>query len=178
MGGIQESNQLEIQKLQDEVKRLKDLAVIDKELRDAETDRQRFSARQTVDATRVDLEKKQMQAKAQTAAVKRLLAPFISTGHTRASWIHSRAPQAEVVGPVSYNDISAIGALKPDIEGLRRLVAIATNRLDHDRPRWPHYNKNPKAWEDDPILRRQAEQAQQLLIELGPTMVEMGMLLP
>ena len=175
---LKEQFKIREQKLQDEIDRLKMEAEMARQANQADQAKKQFEAMQKVNAVASQVQKDQMRAKAASAATKSLLAPFISTGYMRVSTRPSRAPAADQAGPVSLRDLEEAGALAPGIEGLKKLVAIASNPADKVRPRWSSAYRNPRAWEQDQTLRGQAEWAQKLLIELGPTMVEMGMLQP
>lgn len=109
-----------------------------------------------------------LRAKAQSPEVKNALAAFTTAGNVGANGRFS----VEQV-PLSYSDLVAVGALQPTIDGLLKLQQIATNPNDKIRPRMPRG-----------LMRRDKNtletytKAQKLLIELGPTMVELKMLAP
>jgi hypothetical protein len=65
--------------------------------------------------------------------------------------------------------------LNQDFNGLDHLVAIAISASDKVRPRW---KLNQKFYRRYPNQVEQVKEAQQLLIELGPVLVEMGLLQP
>jgi hypothetical protein len=64
--------------------------------------------------------------------------------------------------------------LDPSLAGLRKLAEIATNAKDKVRPRW----KLGMYWPQKPQELEKVKEAQQLLIELGPVMVELKLLEP
>ena len=71
--------------------------------------------------------------------------------------------------PISFGAISRHGALEPTEIGMKRLQNIATDSRN-DRPTWPKAS-TPKDWE-------WVKENQLLLKELGPTLVELGHLMP
>lgn len=78
--------------------------------------------------------------------------------------------------PMSLNAISFAGALRSDQAGYLALVRIA-NDQDNDRPHWPIEWIGGRTFDRaTEAQREQVRQAQKLLNELGPTLVELGML--
>ena len=75
---------------------------------------------------------------------------------------------------MSLSIIESTGALQPGIDGLRMLAKIGTDR-DLPQPRWG-FGSQPNSWtsENTELLNR----AQSLLIRLGPTLVNEGLLSP
>ena len=80
--------------------------------------------------------------------------------------------------PHSYTQLTSIGALDPTIDGMQKLVNIAHTRTDIVRPRWKFKSNLPTGWRKNPDDIEQVKEAQKLLIELGPVLVEMGLLSP
>ncbi len=117
--------------------------------------------------------------------VQNKLAPFIGEGTWQPGDRRGK-PTFNVKGPVSYTKIKASGALERNAEGLKKLyilgnatysgqIATGNTHPDTERPKWG-YNVLPAKlsssdWD-------QIKEAQTWLIELGPTMVEIGMLAP
>lgn len=103
--------------------------------------------------------------------VRELLAPFFAKGY----WLpHTRhtSYQAE---PMSLSVLSKLGALQPTDDGLLKLLKVATDSHDRDRPRW-RFGKSVRLMPRDE--RARLAQAQQWLIQLGHVMVEQGLLAP
>lgn len=76
--------------------------------------------------------------------------------------------------PLSLKEMQAFGALAPAMDGLERLVDIAINQNDKEHPRW---RLNGKFWSTKPEQMEMVKETQKLLlIELGPTLVEMKLL--
>jgi len=123
-----------------------------------------------------EAEKKRLIAKCSDPEVKTILAPFLDKGYFRPSDNMHGSRRYDTVKPVpiSYADLQKLGALNPTGTGLSMLHKIATVPND-TRTRWPGYRKK---WQDDKALQELLPKAQELLIELGPTMVELGMLQP
>lgn len=69
--------------------------------------------------------------------------------------------------------MQAFGAFAPTMDGLKGFVDIAINQNDEERPRW---RLNGKFWSTKPEQMEMVKETQKLLIELGPTLVEMKLL--
>jgi len=115
--------------------------------------------------------KVELRAKADSSKVKSLLAPFTTPGYLQLNSSASYSKQ-----PLSYQALVSSGALSPTQAGLQRLAEIGHNRWDKDRPRWHFGFDNVKGWQKSASEREMVTQAQQLLIELGPVLVEKGLL--
>jgi hypothetical protein len=108
-----------------------------------------------------------LRQQASTPRVQTVLAPFTTPGYRRVKGAISLEKQ-----PHSFNELKGSGALEPTPEGLRTLTAIARDKRDTLRPRVAFKMSFLK----DPVQLEQALEMQKLLSELGPVMVEMGML--
>ena len=117
---------------------------------------------------KAEIKEQELIAKAKTAEVQDVLATFLAKGNWQPKGGFSLKPE-----PISYSKLVQAGALTEDINGIRALASIATTPHDKARPRMsgrrPKYNKQS--------LDTYSE-AQALLIELGPTLVKLGMLAP
>ena len=111
----------------------------------------------------------QLRKKASDPLIQAKLAPFITPGYFQLS-----VPSYDKK-PFSYKEMQSFGALNPDFDGLDHLVAIAITPHDRVRPRWKF---NQQLYRKRPNEVEQVKEAQQLLIELGPVLVEMGLLQP
>jgi hypothetical protein len=113
--------------------------------------------------------KLELRKKASDAAVKTKLAPFTTPGYVGVA-----RPTAEKK-PLSFAQLLASGALADTVHGQEKLVKIATDAHDNVRPRLAV---------DKYFFRRHPEEiqlvqeTQKLLLELGPTLVELGELAP
>jgi hypothetical protein len=111
----------------------------------------------------------ELRKKASEPAIQTKLAPFTTPGYVGVS-----GPTAEKK-PLSFQQLQASGALASTIAGQNKLVKIAIDAHDSVRPRWglhaTFYRRH-----DEQIQEVQA--TQKLLLELGPTLVEMGQLEP
>ena len=110
-----------------------------------------------------------LRQKAAQPEVLAELAPFITPGYYQ---IDTMTPDLK---PLSYTKITNAGALNGDVRGLTALLKIAWTSVDRARPRW---KMNPQLFMRHPAEVEQIKHAQQLLIELGPVLVEMGKLQP
>lgn len=114
-----------------------------------------------------------LRERATDPSLRAKLAPFITPGYQ----ILPKGMSVEKV-PHSYTQLTASGALDQTMDGLQKLVNIAHTRTDIVRPRWKFKFNSPAGWKKTPDDIEQVKEAQQLLIELGPVLVEMGMLAP
>ncbi len=136
-------------------------------------------------------ERVRLEQLAKSPSVQRDLAPFFARGtwqpNQRASQQGSAAP-----GPISFGALKEVGALAEDQQGLMQLLAVANaqgcagakslihwhqnNRhQDRERTKWgyPRQFRSLTAADQDEVRR-----IQKLLNELGPTLVELGLLAP
>jgi hypothetical protein len=97
------------------------------------------------------------------------LTPFTTPGYRQ-----NRGMTADK-HPWSYSGLQAAGALQSNLKGMDRLVELAVDKKDTVRPRWPYH---PNFWGRDPDNVAKIKEAQDLLIELGPTLVELKLLEP
>jgi hypothetical protein len=123
-----------------------------------------------------DAEKKLLMDKASQPDVRAKLAPFITPGYWTPTTKGLLKGSVEK-RPLSYTKLQGFGALGTNFDGLQKLVNIGIDR-DNDRPRWENI-KGPSAysWRRSPEKVEFVKGAQALLIELGPVLVEMKLLL-
>lgn len=144
---------------------------------EAEREAMRIQAEQDAAAIVAKAEKDKLIARAKAPEVRRLLAPFISPGYMqyRGGFVRDA-----VEGPMSYKGILDSGALNQTTIGLTRLYTLAADprglAIGNDRPGLWNYVGYPEGWSksDQDYMRR----VQDLLRELGPTLVELNMLAP
>lgn len=149
-----------------------------------ERTRQLAEARRNADDVATDIEKQKIEDAAEKQkhiqqcrdpAIQQVLAPFLTKGY----WQPGDRSGANIdLKPMSYSKLTAFGALQPTATGVRKLLQVGTNDghvggLDKVRPRWPY---NPDIKRLKPEQLEEVKKAQAYLIELGPTMVELGML--
>jgi hypothetical protein len=106
--------------------------------------------------------------------VKGLLKPFVTHGTWQPERWH-RGTRDIVAGPISFTRLLESRALEPTTRALQILDWIASNRDDKDRARWPI---RVRAYHEDRASRAEIEWAQEILRELGPDMVRLGLLAP
>lgn len=110
----------------------------------------------------------ELRKRASDPEVRNKLAPFITPGYWQLNYFsYDRKPH-------SLRHLQGYGALDPTLEGLRKLGQIAHDARDKLRPRW----KLPAYWPKKPVPMEKVKETQQLLIELGPALVEMKLLEP
>ena len=141
----------------------------DQALRDAQRKLENTKTQVAVQSTEEEARKIELRKKASDPAIQAKLAPFITPGYLQISGLSYDKK------PFSYKEMQTYGALNQDFNGLDHLVAIAISASDKVRPRW---KLNQKFYRRYPNQVEQVKEAQQLLIELGPVLVEMGLLQP
>ena len=120
-----------------------------------------------------EAQKKVLREKASRVDLRNQLAAYLTPGYflppARGAMGSQRSYDKK---PMSYGRLSELGALNPTMDGLHTFVAIGVNR-GNDRPR---LNEQflLQYWDRMTGLLEQAKGLQQLMIELGPTWVEMG----
>lgn len=122
------------------------------------------------------LEKERLLKKAKTNEVKQALAPFLTPGYHQPFRYKAGAmgmERAVKKEPVSFSKLQAMGALEETIQGLQELANVACNKDDDVRPRWGCGGYSPW-WTTG--QQEMVQKAQSLLIELGPVLVEEGLL--
>lgn len=169
------------------------LAVIARESKIADAERGRRDVEADIEAREIEAEANRLDlvARCRSAAVLRDLKPFLDEGVWQPG---DRQANLRIdPEPMSWSALSAAGALNPDADGWKALLAVANvngcdqtrlrglllapggRHADTARTKWS-YNR---AWTRlKPEEIREVRRIQQLLIELGPTLVEEGMLAP
>ncbi|MEM6484199.1 MAG: hypothetical protein AAF662_04360 [Pseudomonadota bacterium] len=109
-----------------------------------------------------------LATKAESPEIKQIFAPLINPGLFQPS--PPRRERGREARPMSFGELARSGSLEPTDEGLRDLMEAVNQRHNRERGSWVE----PTAAEDWAELRRR----QALLRELGPTMVELGLLSP
>ena len=113
----------------------------------------------------------ELRRKAQNPQLQALLAPFTTPGYRQLQGLTSERQ------PISYTGLLNAGALTPGVRGLQRLAQIAMYNTERERPRW-NLRGGPLHFAAFPESMDTVKAAQEALIELGPVMVELGMLAP
>ncbi|MFG0305751.1 MAG: hypothetical protein ACF8Q5_06005 [Phycisphaerales bacterium JB040] len=172
---------------------LERLAAIERQDRLAAAERGRRDTEAEIEAGQIDEDAERMRlvAKCRSARVQRDLKPFLDLGYWQPGDDKTTTRFEET--PMSYSAIVQFGALQEDAMGLQMLLGIANangmaranaklpgigtgqGHPDKERTKWGYI----ATWER--LSREQIAEVrriQQLLIELGPTLVEEGMLAP
>lgn len=121
-------------------------------------------------------ERERLLKKAQSPEVRQVLAPFLTPGYHqphRSSGGALFVVRSAKKQPVSLGKLQEAGALERTIDGLRELATVSGSKDDDARPRLklPDYTSWWSSAQQEKI-----QQVQDLLIELGPVMVEEGLL--
>ena len=122
------------------------------------------------------VERERLLKKAKTNEVKQALAPFLTPGYhqpVRQSGGAVFMVRAVKKEPISLSKLQAIGGLEQTITGLQELAGVACHKDDDLRPRWGCGGYAPW-WSTG--QQEVVQKAQDLLIELGPILVEEGLL--
>lgn len=148
----------------------------------AESEALRMKSEQEQAAIRAQAEKDKLIARAKTPEVRRYLATFLAKGYFQptGSYASIKYERTTEELPVSFTRINSSGSLDKSIQGLRPLAILASPGFSppnswHDRPAW-QFDLSTFSWSksDQEFIQR----AQDLLRELGPTLVELKMLAP
>ncbi len=169
------------------------IAEIDRLNRLAEAARKQRDVESIIEAQEIDDEAQRMLlvAKCRSASVQRDLRPFLDEGTWQPG---DKGPNVRFdAEPISHKALLELGALEETIDGVKRLLIVANakgvsdlNGLlygiksgrghpDKERTKWG-YNVYFHKLTQDQVNEVRRIQAQ--LIELGPTLVEEGMLAP
>ena len=106
---------------------------------------------------------------AKSPDIQKRLAPFITPGMTQFSGSGMFYNAPDEAKPLSFSIINKANALSPNERGRTKLVILATSR-GNDRPKW-HTPVTSQDW-------KWVKENQEYLRQLGPTLIELGMLLP
>jgi hypothetical protein len=104
---------------------------------------------------------------AKSPDIQKRLAPFITPGMTQIGRNRTFRNPPNEAHPLSFSDITQVGALTPTDEGRKELVWIATY-YRNDRPKWTK-PVTSEEW-------KWVKENQDYLRNLGPILVELGML--
>lgn len=158
--------EIELQNRLAELDRLKKEAEAERKAKDLES---KLARDQKVE----DAEKPLLVKRCQDPETRTILAPFLDKGMVRPSGNRgTRFYDTIEPVPVSLKDLYACGALDQTPEGLDKLYWATIDPQDTMRTRW----RRSQQWRTTPALREKLVNAQKLLIELGPTLVELEML--
>lgn len=140
----------------------------------AEAERQKKEAQTSVIAVtgKTEAEKVLLRQRCQDARVQQLLAPFLRPG----TWQGIGNKASIDPAGFSYSALRKSGALEETHKGLDKLLDLATSKRDGTRPRWSYNPNVSRLQKTNPRGLAEVREAQRLLIELGDTMVQLGML--
>jgi hypothetical protein len=149
------------------------LAEIERLRRDAEVNRNVDSRRAKLKRQEKldETDREENATMLRTPEVRSLLSNVMAEGY----WQPGKRGQARKPGPVSYSQMQAIGALNSDSRGLNNFLRMM-NDFHNDRPRWCRRGKKFGGLSN--VEKERLVRTQQLIIEHGPLMVELGMLAP
>lgn len=165
---------MEVERQRRELQHAELLAELERERQAAEARRQAEAILAAVEQKEIvdEAEKQRLRQRCQDPRVQQLLTPFTTPGYTQPG---ERVYDPEKQ-PISYSKLSAFGALAPTRDGLNRLLHVGANKGDQVRPRWGYTRPPIERLKPDQL--EHIKEVQALLRELGPTLVELGMLSP
>ena len=164
-----EATQLQVSNVVQTIAEMRRQHERDTTVREAQQQVQDTHARLQVQDVQEQARNLERRRKAQDPRLQSLLAPFFTPAYQQYS---SRTYDKQ---PFSYTELQNVGALTPSFEGMHKLVCIAMFSRFNERPRW-QLRGGLSAWRRAPDSVELVKEAQQALIELGPTFVELGML--
>lgn len=170
LDALRKEHELELARLQrerDELRRELEQLNLQQEKKQAEHER--------------SIEKQKLAEKCNDPKVRQALAPFLAEGYWQPvnAGYSINGQRVSQKAPMSLKVLTAAGALAPGDRGLVTLIK-AVGSPKNDRPGWgfravnEDYQRTLKRLTPEQI--ETARQAQQYLIELGPTLVELGQL--
>jgi hypothetical protein len=170
---ILESAKLETARIQQEVETAR--AELERQRTMKKADQKLKDAQATVTAERKldEASRIKLRQKAADPQIQATLAPFITPGYMDAYGRTMAEKKSH-----AFSVLKVGGALEPTMEGLQKIADLAYSRLDKVRPRWTFHKYNSRGWRYHPQEMEMVKEAQALLNELGPVLVEMGLLEP
>ena len=141
----------------------------DQLVREAQQKVEASKVKVAVDQAADEAKKVQLRARLKDPSVLSQLSAFTTPGYLQVDGRNSFEKK-----PFSYKGLVQYGALSQDETGLARIVHLLVIGNDKVRPR----SRFSVGWKNKPEERERVMAMQQLLIELGPTMVEQGLLDP
>ena len=150
-------------------------AALKRELEKREATNKLEQTKTTIEIRNVEEEAQKLvlKKKASTPEVQAKLGPFITPGYSLP-----RGKISVEKKPYSLSVLQGTGALDPSQGGMEKLILIAIDPLDKLRPRWKRYQGGVREYFKKPDEIERVRDVQNLLIELGPVLVEMGKLSP
>lgn len=166
----QEFQRLRVRRLADE-DHLRREGDLDNQIREQRALRElaNLLKQQVINKIEVDVERQRLIAEATSHDVQTLLAPFIRKSYWQPN---NRMKQGYERSGMSYSGIKGARALNPTPQGLQNLLTLGTNPKNKDRGPWPWPRRIGFLRSEE--QREDLRQAQDYLIRLGPTLVELG----
>lgn len=153
-----------------------------RKLADARREAENLDSTREADKVLTEAQKRELVDRCKSEEVQTRLAPFITPGY------YQPARSAEMTVdkmPMSLSKLRAFGALSNTPEGYKKLIIVGSYSKDKVRPRWGFdYALVQSRSAKDIIGQLRPDQmdglktVQGYLNELGPTLVELGMLSP
>ena len=147
----------------------------DKILQEANLRVERHNAdkKAAAESAMTEARKEELRKKARSIWVKAKLAPFTTPGYAQIE-----APDSYEKKPLSFSALYQGGALDPNEEGIRKLAWVGFTKEDKVRPRFIFRQNSSGSWMRHTEDREMVMEAQKLLLELGPVLVDMGLMQP
>ena len=141
----------------------------EKKVKEAELKIEESKSQVLVQGKEAEAQRVILREKASDPTVLAKISPFTTPGYYQLNRTSTEKK------PLSFSQLQTVGALSPDMKGLKTLLSIAWTSNDRVRPRW---SMNPTLFQKSPAQLEKVKEAQALLIELGPVLVEKGLLEP
>ena len=138
-------------------------------LKKAEQTKEDAKTKVQVETAQDEARKIELRKKATDPTLQAKLAPFLTPGY----WQLTETTLDKK--PLSFTKLKNAGALEPTPKGGATLATIVSTSTDKVRPRW---KINPQLYTRYPDAIERINEAQKLLTELGPVLVEMKLLEP
>lgn len=170
---IVENAKLEAAKIQQEVEAAKAELERQRTLKQADENLKNTQTAVAAERKGDEANRLALRQRAAEPQIQAKLAPFITPGYMDA---YGRTMVDKK--PHSFSVLKSGGALEPTMVGLQKIADLGYSRIDKVRPRWSFKKYNSRGWRYNPEEMEMVKEAQKLLLELGPVLVEMGHLMP
>lgn len=116
-----------------------------------------------------EAERLKLLRKSEDPAILAKLKPFTTPGYWQP---RGKAFERQ---PISYSQLQSVGALNKDARSLQQFVDVMWTKNDDERPR-VRIGATARSWDDTSAGIDRITEIRNLIIELGPTLVEQGKL--
>lgn len=153
-----------------------------KKLADARREAENRDTAREAEMVLTEAQKRELIDRCKSEAVRNRLVAFTTPGYYQPG---RNAEMTVEKQPMSYAKLRAYGALSKTPEGYKKLIMVGSSPQDKVRPRWGYDFAIVQSRSAADIIKQLRpdqmdgiREVQDYLIELGPTLVELGMLSP